>query len=535
MLASPHQTRVTARSLPVVTLALAVINLLVYLLLQSGDGAAYQRAADFYFRSSLPQLELPRYAAYLERNNDERAVQVLRVIRSGPADERARVVLMAMQHDRGFMKELEAGAVVQRGDPAFPAWREQRERFQALISQTFTERFSVQPGSAAITRLFSYQFLHGSAIHLLGNLAILFLAGPLAEAALGRMRFLLAYLGSGAIAGAVHLLIGGGGLIGASGAISGTMGLVAVLYGTRRVPVFYWPLVPFNTARIPALLLLPVWLVVEALQWALLPGRQVASDTPVAGLISGAIIAWLLKPADPDKVDLMLEEQYEKAPAERSSTLLMEAKQAAAKLDTRRAARAYSDLLQEDPTNTEYATAFFNMALLGRDKDTLIDAALRVLWIRARNARTELRPVYTQMSQPHVLQALPVDEQLRLARRLVATREDTAALRVLDGLLGDETTKRLYSRQLADCLLGLFTTYSRHGLRAQADQIKRRLSAHFPSPGTLGGLAPSREPPLTVRGATTRGSGSRANPGTVPASELELDLDTRLHTRWGSE
>jgi membrane associated rhomboid family serine protease len=535
MAVTPHHARFTARALPVITLALAVINLLVYLLLQSGDGGAYQRAADFYFKSSLPQLELPRYAAYLESNNDERAVQVLRVIRSGPGNDSARVVLMAMQHDRGFMKELESGAVVQRNDPAFPAWREQRERFQALISQAFTERFSVQPGPSAVTRLFTYQFLHRSALHLLGSLALLLLAGPLAETALGRIRFLLAYLGSGAIAGAVHLLISDGALIGASGAISGTTGMVAVLFGTRKVPVPFWPIGSFKTAQVPALLFLPVWLVIEALQWMLSPAGQIANDASVVGLVSGAIIAWLLKPSDQRKVDLMFEEQHAKAPAERSSTLLMEAKQAAAKLDTRRAARAYSDLLQEDPTNTEYATAFFNMALLGRDKDTLIDAALRVLWIRARNARTELRPVYTQMSQPHVLQALPVDEQLRLARRLVATREDTAALRVLDGLLGDETTKRLYSRQLADCLLGLFTTYSRHGLRAQADQIKQRLSAHFPSPGTLGGLAPSREPPLTVRGATTRGSASRAGPGTVPAGELELDLDTRMHTRWGSE
>jgi hypothetical protein len=126
---------------------------------------------------------------------------------------------------------------------------------------------------------------------------------------------------------------------------------------------------------------------------------------------------------------------------------------------------------------------------------------------------------------------LPVDEQLRLARRLVATREDAAALRVLDGLLGDATTKHLYGRQLADCLLGLFTTYSRHGLKAQADTVKARLSQHFPSPGTLGGIAPTREPPLTVRGATTRGT-LRGNPATVPASDLELDLDTRMHTRW---
>ncbi len=125
----------------------------------------------------------------------------------------------------------------------------------------------------------------------------------------------------------------------------------------------------------------------------------------------------------------------------------------------------------------------------GATVETLLDATLRVLWIRARGARSELRPVYLQMSQPHVLAALPVDEQLRLARRLVATREDAAALRVLDGLLASDTLKNLYGRQIADCLLGLFTTYSRHGLRQPAEDVKRRLSTHFPSPATLGGIA----------------------------------------------
>jgi len=162
--------------------------------------------------------------------------------------------------------------------------------------------------------------------------------------------------------------------------------------------------------------------------------------------------------------------------------------------------------------------------------DRLIDAALRVLWIRTRGARTELRPVYLQMSQPHVLAALPVDEQLRLARRLVATREDAASLRVLDGLLGNDTLKNLYGRQLADCLLGLFTTYSRHGLRHQAEDVRKRLSKHYPSPATLGGVAPAKAPPLTIRGSTI---GPQARTSTAgPTSEIELDLDTRLQTRW---
>lgn len=534
MLIIPYQTRFTARSLPVVTLALILVNALCYFIFQAGDRQAYQRAADYYFSSQLPQVELPRYAAYLEKRNDRSSLRVLREIRSAPEGEISAAVVASMQHDAEFMRDLRGGAVVASSDPRFTAWREQRARFDALIGQVFIERYSLVPGQGVALRLFSHQFLHGDVMHWFANMLVLLLAGPFAEAALGRGRFLLAYLLSGVFAGAVHLLVSGQPLVGAAGAISGAMAMVAVLYGTRRVPVFYWLFFYFNTARIPALLLLPVWLAIEAVKWALSPESPVSYSAHIGGFVAGAVIAWLLRPRDAFKADRILDGQFaEQKGGDRKSTLLQEAQQAAARLDTRRAAHAYSELLQDEPDNTQYATAYFNMALQGRDKDTLVDAALRVLWIRSRGARTDLRTVYLQMSQPHVLAALPVDEQLRLARRLVATREDAASLRVLDGLLGNDMLKNLYGRQLADCLLGLFTTYSRHGLRHQADDVKKRLSQHFPSPATLGGIAPTKAPPMTIRGTTT-GARARSQTG-GPTSELELDLDTRLQTRWGPE
>ena len=531
MLIIPYQTRFTAKSLPVVTLVLIALNALVYFVFQAGDRAAYQKAAEFYFSSQLPAIELSRYANVLEKRGDRQSMRTLRVLRSQPRNEEAWAVVSAMQHDRAFMRELRAGEVVASTDPLYPVWREQRQRFEGLLNQVFTERFALQPGGSWFG-LITHQFLHSDAMHWFGNMLVLLLAGPFAEAALGRSRFLLSYLISGVVAGGLHLVFSNQGLVGASGAISGAMAMVAVLYGRRKVPVFYWLFVYFNTARIPALALLPVWLVIEAAKWAASPESTVAYSAHIGGFIAGALCAWMLRPLDSRTVDRILDEQFaDERRSRRQSTLLQEAQQAAARLDTRRAARAYAELLNEDPGNTHYATAYFNMALLGRNTETLLDAALRVLWIRSRGARTELRPVYLQMSQPHVIAALPVDEQLRLARRLVATREDAAALRVLDALLTNDTLKNLYGRQLADCLLGLFTTYSRHGLRSQAENVKQRLSTHFPSPTTLGGLAPTNEPPPTIR--TTRGA---RRTGTLnPPSELELDLDTRLQTRWGPE
>ena len=538
MLLIPYQTRFTLKSLPLVTLALILVNAVVYFVFQSGDRQAYARAADYYFSSQLAQIELPRYATYLDRRTDRRSLQVLRMIRAGARPEQSIRLILAMENDREFMRDLREGAVVPSSDPAYAAWRDQRAQFDALLGRVFSERFALESGvggaAGAALRLVTYQFLHGNAVHWLGNMIVLLLAGPFAEAALGRLRFLIAFIASGVFAGALHMLVSDQPLIGASGSISGAMAMVAVLYGTRKVPVFYWLFVYFNTARIPALLLLPVWLAIEAVQWALSPEAPVSYGAHIGGFLAGAVLAWLLRPREDKRVDRILDEQFaDERHSNRKSTLLQEAQAAAARLDTRKAARAYGELLQNDPTNVQHATAYFNMALLGRNVETLLDATLRVLWIRARGARSELRPVYLQMSQPHVLAALPVDEQLRLARRLVATREDAAALRVLDGLLASDTLKNLYGRQIADCLLGLFTTYSRHGLRQPADDVKRRLSTHFPSPATLGGIEPTREPPMTIRGST--GTPRRHTAPSGPASDMELDLDTQLRMRWDPE
>ena len=539
MLLIPYQTRFTPKSLPLVTLALILVNALVYFVFQSGDRQAYARAAEYYFSSQLAQIELPRFATYLERRNDRGALQVLRMIRAGTRPEESVVLVMALENDREFMRDLREGAVVSSSDPAYVTWRDQRAQFDALIGRVFTERFALEPdtGGAAwgALRLLTYQFLHGNAAHWLGNMIVLLLAGPFAEAALGRFRFLVAFIASGVFAGALHMLVSDQALIGASGSISGAMAMVAVLYGTRRVPVFYWLFVYFNTARIPALLLLPAWLLIEAIQWAVSPEVADFLQRPHRRVHRGRRARLAAAPERRKKGRSHSGRAVRGGAAigNRKSTLLQEAQAAAARLDTRKAARAYSELLQEDPTNVQHATAYFNMALLGRNRETLLDATLRVLWIRARGARSELRPVYLQMSQPHVLAALPVDEQLRLARRLVATREDAAALRVLDGLLASDTLKNLYGRQIADCLLGLFTTYSRHGLRQPADDVKRRLSTHFPSPATFGGIEPTREPPMTIRGAT--GTPRRHTAPSGPPSDMELDLDTQLRTRWGPD
>ncbi len=182
----------------------------------------------------------------------------------------------------------------------------------------------------------------------------------------------------------------------------------------------------------------------------------------------------------------------------RGSSLLEQAQEATTRLDIRRATLLYRELVERDPKNPDLLCAYFNAALLGSDQEVLLDSALRMLWTKVQMPTDDLRKTFLRLAQPKVLKALPMEEQLRLARRLVRLREDATALRILDDTLRDEFLRQRYGRQIADCLLGLYTNYKRNSLHKQADQIHTRLAAHFPSTERIGGADPEHHSPSSL-------------------------------------
>lgn len=119
-------------------------------------------------------------------------------------------------------------------------------------------------------------FVHGSWVHLLGNMLFLHVFGTMTEARMGRLRFFLFYVGCGCLA-----LLGYAAantdstqsLVGASGAISGVLGAFLFLFPRARVTSLL-PFLFFLPVRFPAWVVLPFW---AGLQW-LAAGQ--ASDGP---------------------------------------------------------------------------------------------------------------------------------------------------------------------------------------------------------------------------------------------------------------
>ncbi len=155
-----------------------------------------------------------------------------------------------------------------------------------------------KPAAPEYTDLFASLFLHGSFAHLAGNMLFLWIYGDNVEHRLGRLGFLLTYLGAGVIATwsfsafAQDSMLP---LIGASGAISGVLGLYFVLFPRNRVKVFIF-LFPFfmHTVFLPARLVLGFYVVVDNLL-PVISGLQsnVAYGAHLGGFLFGVLIAKL--------------------------------------------------------------------------------------------------------------------------------------------------------------------------------------------------------------------------------------------------
>ncbi|MEJ2289923.1 MAG: rhomboid family intramembrane serine protease [Deinococcales bacterium] len=160
------------------------------------------------------------------------------------------------------------------------------------------ERFFTHPLTAAPT-LVTNLFLHGSLLHLLGNLLFLVVFADTLEDRLGSGRFALFYLLGGALSNLAYALLSDAArvpLIGASGAISTVLGAYLVLFPRLRVRAFVPPfLLPWLVlslfARVPRFFLLwcPAWLFIG--YWFLV--QLAEATTHVALLQPGAsAVAW---------------------------------------------------------------------------------------------------------------------------------------------------------------------------------------------------------------------------------------------------
>jgi membrane associated rhomboid family serine protease len=130
----------------------------------------------------------------------------------------------------------------------------------AIIPSQLTTNFAPE----AIT-LLSAMFLHGSWLHLGGNMLYLWIFGDNIEDRMGKARYIIFYLLGGLVASAAQIIIDPNSVIpnvGASGAIAGVLGGYLILYPKARILTL---VIRFMT-QVPAFVVLGFWFVLQLFQ-----------------------------------------------------------------------------------------------------------------------------------------------------------------------------------------------------------------------------------------------------------------------------
>jgi rhomboid family protein len=119
-----------------------------------------------------------------------------------------------------------------------------------------------------ILTIFSSMFMHGSILHLGGNMLFLWIFGNNVEDAMGHARFVIYYLIGGLAAVVLQVIANPDAAvptIGASGAVAAVLGGYILLYPRARVITLIFIIFFFTILELPAMLILGFWFLQQIL------------------------------------------------------------------------------------------------------------------------------------------------------------------------------------------------------------------------------------------------------------------------------
>jgi membrane associated rhomboid family serine protease len=147
----------------------------------------------------------------------------------------------------------------------------------------------------------SSMFMHGSWIHIVGNMWFMWIFGGNVEDSMGHTRFAIFYVLCGIAAAAAQIFANPASavpMVGASGAIGGVMGAYIMLY--PRVHVHMLVILGFyiTTFAVPAVFMLGYWIIVQVVGGMMSVGATgggVAFWAHIGGFAAGAVLILLFK------------------------------------------------------------------------------------------------------------------------------------------------------------------------------------------------------------------------------------------------
>jgi len=405
MLIIPLTGTLSKKNPPIVTIGIIAVCCFVFFVIQSSDMTRYEQAQEFYFDSGLYKMELSAYFTYLSTTRQDKSAEAL-AKKQNWSRQAVVVWYQRMMQDAEFQTRLLRDEIIRGDQQRFSEWKQLRTQYDDILFRVVAVRYGFRPAFPTYFTPFTYMFLHGGFGHLLGNMIFLWLVGCALELGYGRVLYAGLYLLTGVLSVGLYYLLymtSTAPLIGASGAIAGLMGAYTLLYGRRKIKVFYSLGFYFNYTRVPALVLLPLWIGNECFQLFFGGASHVAYVAHLGGLASGALLGFVSKKC---LGAVMEPETAPQDSREEQVSLLDEALEKLGKLDMDGARVLLERVLEKDPGNTKALTHLFHIDKLQPESERFHATASR-LFLRLTNDKGEHGSVYAIFQ-----------EYVRLARRL---------------------------------------------------------------------------------------------------------------------
>lgn len=388
MIILPVEKRLKWSRAPYVLFGIVLVNIAIFFFYQMNDTGKHVEAFELYEKHELQKVEVPVYLDYLTlpENKEQRKIveqQYLESLSNGVDEEDqlippigqayesmdldpedalmqmrnnhyARIVVPILLQDSGFYDYIKAQPNKFDTVKAYDTWKTNREEVNELLDSSSVSQFALIPAEKNWFTFLSHQFMHGDFMHLAGNMFFLIVCGFAVEAAIGHFRFLLFYLISGVIGGAVHVFSESNSiipLVGASGAISGVMAMYMGIFRLRKIEFFYWFYIFVGYFRAPALVILAIYMTTELVSYFYFDDG-VAYLAHIGGFIAGIVLIATVLVVKRD----FLDEEYIEAddsiePAQARQAEIMNALE---KLHFKKALDLVSEAVQSGTTQDKY-------------------------------------------------------------------------------------------------------------------------------------------------------------------------------------
>jgi len=154
----------------------------------------------------------------------------------------------------------------------------------------WAQPFMLFPERPYIWQFVSYAFLHGSLMHIFGNMYFLYIFGNNVNDRLGNVGYLCFYLGGAVFSGLGHALLHTNPVLGASGAVAAVTGAYLVLFPHTFITVIYF-FYFVGTFEIKAMYLIALKLIfLDNVLQKYVSDANIAFDAHLAGYGFGIVV-----------------------------------------------------------------------------------------------------------------------------------------------------------------------------------------------------------------------------------------------------